>query len=124
MTDKEKFQAFKEDVVKRHEEMYGAEARNEYGDDEIDASQQKILNMSEEEYERFQSLGNEIRERLKEAVQSGISPESDEAGRFVTLHKEWLGMTWKKIRPPAAIIRWMPVFRATLKKSGSMCPPL
>lgn len=96
MTDKEKFQAFKEDVVKRHEEMYGAEARKEYGDDEIDASQQKILNMSEEEYERFQSLGNEIRERLKEAVQSGISPESDEAGRIVTLHKEWLGMTWKK----------------------------
>lgn len=96
MTDAEKFQAFKEDVVKRHEEMYGAEARKEYGDEEIDASQQKILNMNKEEYERFQSLGSEIRERLKEAVQNGISPESDEAGRIVTLHKEWLGMTWKK----------------------------
>ena len=86
MTDSEKFQAFKESVVRKHEEMYG----------EIDAAQQKILNMSEEEYERFQSLGNEIKERLKEAVQNGISPESDEAGRIVTLHKEWLGMTWKK----------------------------
>ena len=81
MTDSEKFQAFKESVVRKHEEMYGAEARKEYGDEEIDAAQQKILNMSEEEYERFQSLGNEIKERLKEAVQNGISPESDEAGR-------------------------------------------
>ena len=96
MTDSEKFQAFKESVVRKHEEMYGAEARKEYGDEEIDAAQQKILNMSEEEYERFQSLGNEIKEKLKEAVQNGISPESDEAGRIVTLHKEWLGMTWKK----------------------------
>ena len=96
MTSSEKFQAFKESVVRKHEEMYGAEARQEYGDEEIDAAQQKILNMSEEEYERFQSLGNEIKERLKEAVQNGISPESDEAGRIVTLHKEWLGMTWKK----------------------------
>ena len=37
---------FKEDVVKRHEKMYGAEARKKYGDEEIDASQQKILNMT------------------------------------------------------------------------------
>lgn len=96
LTDKEKFQAFKENVVRKHEEMYGAEARKVYGDEEIDVTQQKILAMSEEEYERFQSLGNEIKKRLIEAVKSGISPESDEGERIVTLHKEWLGMTWKK----------------------------
>ena len=96
MTDSEKFQAFKENIVRKHEEMYGEEARKEYGDEEVDTAQQKILNMSEAEYERFQSLGNEIKERLKEAVRGGVSPESEEAGRIVTLHKEWLGMTWKK----------------------------
>ena len=58
--------------------------------------EQKVLDMSEEDYERFQNLGEEIRRRLEEAVQNGISPESEEAGRIVTLHKEWLGMTWKK----------------------------
>lgn len=96
LTDIEKFQAFKENVVRKHEEMYGEEARKMYGDDEIDAAQQKILHMSQEEYERFQSLGNEIKERLKEAVQNDISPESEEGGRIVALHKEWSGMTWKK----------------------------
>lgn len=58
--------------------------------------EQKVLDMSEEDYERFQNLGEEIRRRLEKAVQNGISPESEEAGRIVTLHKEWLGMTWKK----------------------------
>ena len=52
--------------------------------------------MSEEDYERFQNLGNEIRVRLKEAVLAGIKPDSEEAGRIVLLHKEWLGMTWKQ----------------------------
>ena len=96
MSDAEKFQVFKENAVKKHEEMYGTEAREKYGDEEVDAAQRKILNLSEEEYERFENLGREIRERLKEAVLSGISPESEEAGRIVALHKEWLGMTWKK----------------------------
>lgn len=52
--------------------------------------------MSEEEYERFQDLGEEIRRRLEEAVRTGSSPDSEEAARIVMLHKEWLGMTWKR----------------------------
>ena len=95
MNDAEKFMAFKENVVKKHEERYGAEARAKYGDKGVDDAQQKVLDMSEEDYERFVSLDEEIRRRLEEAVQNGISPDSEEAGRIVTLHKEWLCMTWK-----------------------------
>lgn len=96
MSDKEKFEAFKEGLIREQEKLYGAEARGKYGDEEVDDVQRKILNMSEEDYERFQNLGNEIRVRLKEAVLAGIKPDSEEAGRIVLLHKEWLGMTWKK----------------------------
>ena len=96
MNDSEKFMAFKENVVKKHEEKYGAEARAKYGDKGVDDAQQKVLDMSEEDYERFVNLGEEILRRLEDAVQNGISPESEEAGRIVALHKEWLGMTWKK----------------------------
>ena len=96
MSDAEKFMAFKENVVKKHEELYGAEARAKYGGKGVDDAQRKVLDMSAEDYERFRNLGEEIRRRLKKAVQNGISPESEEAGRIVTLHKEWLGMTWKK----------------------------
>lgn len=96
MSDKEKFEAFKERVVREHEEQYGLEAREKYGDEEIDASHRKILNMSEADWERFRNLGSEIRTRLQEGVAAGILPESEEARRIVVLHKEWLGNTWKE----------------------------
>lgn len=96
MSDKEKFEAFKQRMVKDNEEKYGAEIRQKYGDEEIDASNKKILNMSQKDWERFENLETEIRERLKEGVLSGITPESKEAKEIVLLHKEWLGMTWKK----------------------------
>lgn len=96
MSDREKFEAFKQRAVGEHERQYGREAREKYGDAEVDAAQRKVLNMSEEDWERFQNLGKEIRTRLNEAVSAGLGPDSEEAERIVMLHKEWLGMTWKK----------------------------
>lgn len=96
MSDKEKFEAFKEKLVSENEEKHGNEIREKYGDEPMDASNQKILNMSEEDWERFQTLGEEIKRRLEEGVKARIRPDSDEAERIVKLHKEWLGMTWKK----------------------------
>ena len=61
MSDQEKFQAFKERVVRENEEKHGAEIREKYGDEEMDAANRKVLDMTEEEYERFQNLGEEIR---------------------------------------------------------------
>lgn len=96
MSDKERFEAFKEKLVKENEEFYGAEAREKYGDEEVDVSNRKLLNMTEEDYERFQNLGTEILKRLAEAVKAGENPEGESGRRIVLLHKEWLGMTWKK----------------------------
>lgn len=96
MSDKEKFEAFKERIVKEHEEKYGAEVREKYGDEEMDAAARKVLDMSETDWERFQGLGTEIRTRLEEGVRAGIRPDSEEARRIVVLHKEWLGRTWKQ----------------------------
>ena len=78
MNDKEKFETFKEDIIRRHEEQYGAEVREKYGDEGIDEAHRKIRNMSESDYERFKDLSDE------------------EARRIVTLHKDWLCMTWKE----------------------------
>lgn len=96
MSDKEKFEAFKEKIVKENEEMYGAEIREKYGDCEIDASNQKMRSMSEEEWKRFKALEADIKERLQKGVGAGIKPDSEEAREIVMLHKEWLCMTWKQ----------------------------
>ena len=96
MSDKEKFEAFKERIIRENEEAYGKEIREKYGDEEVDATNKKLMNMSEADYERFKNLGEEIKTRLKEGAESGTRPDSEEAKRIVILHKEWLGMTWKK----------------------------
>lgn len=96
MSDKEKFQAFKERIVRENEEKHGAEIREKYGDDEMDSANWKMLNMTEEEFERFQNLGKEINTQLEEAVRTGEKPESEKGKRIVLLHKEWLGKTWKQ----------------------------
>lgn len=95
MSDREKFEAFKERVVRENEEAYGKEIREKYGDEEMDEANKKVLNMSKEDYERFQNLGAEIRKRLEEVVRAGKDPAGEEGRRIVLLHKEWLGMTWK-----------------------------
>lgn len=53
MSDAERFEAFKERIVRENEEKYGEEIREKYGNDEIDEAQRRILNMSETDYERF-----------------------------------------------------------------------
>ncbi|MDO4273898.1 MAG: MerR family transcriptional regulator [Eubacteriales bacterium] len=99
MSDKEKFDVFKEKAVKENEDKYGAEVREKYGSGQMDASNQKLLDMSEKEWEQFKSMENEIYESLKAGVLAGIKPDSEEAGRIVALHKKWLSMTWKQYSP-------------------------
>ena len=95
MSDKERFEAFKEELVKENEAKYGKEIREKYGDETIDASNAKIMGMSEEKYERFKALEEEIKSKLNEAVESKMNP-TEEIGKTITqLHKEWLLMTWK-----------------------------
>ena len=96
MTNQEKFEAFKKQTIQNNEEKYGNEIRDKYGDDEVDASNQKLLNMTENEWNDFQSLEAEICSRLKEGVLSGMKPEDDAAKIIVLLHKKWLCKTWKQ----------------------------
>lgn len=96
MSDKEKFEAFKERTVRENEDKYGSEIREKYGDEEVDAVNRKMMDMSEADYERFRKLEEEIKTRLKEGTASGMRPDSEEAKKIVSLHREWLGMTWKQ----------------------------
>ena len=96
MSNKEKFQALKEKAVRENEEMYGAEAREKYGDEEVHTFNQKMLNMTEVQWERFKELEKVILIRLEEAVEHKTEAESEAAKTIVELHKEWICMTWKQ----------------------------
>lgn len=89
MSDKEKFEGFKQKLIEENQRKYGKEIREKYGDDAINASNAKIKGMTTEEYKRAESLRLEIDETLKAAMEIG-DPAGDLAQRVCELHNEWL----------------------------------
>ena len=100
MTDKEKFEAFKKEQIEKNEQAYGGEIREKYGEDAIDASNAKMMNMTDEEYKAFTALGQQLNESLKNAVQAG-DPASALGQKTAALHKQWLLYTWAHYTPEA-----------------------
>lgn len=94
MDDREKFESFKEKLVSDNEAAYGQEIRKKYGEDEVDASNRKLLKMTEEEYKEFQNLERQIKKELEEAVRNGVQPESETGKEIAGLHRRWIEKTW------------------------------
>ena len=72
MSDEQKFEAFKQRAVAHNEEVYGAEIRAKYGDQEVDEANAAVMNLTREQYQEWTDLGREIQERLEAAVLFGI----------------------------------------------------
>lgn len=96
MSDKEKFEGFKRELIEEKERLYGKEARERYGEEAVDEANQKIMGLSEADYERFKNLEKEVLRQLEEAVRNKELTESETGHRIVLLHKDWLGYTWKE----------------------------
>ncbi len=94
MSDKDKFIGFKKELVENNEEKYGKEIREKYGDDTVDESNRKMLNLSKEDYDKMQNMAIEINTLLEQAVTDGKSPTDDIGKDIALLHKEWLSFTW------------------------------
>ena len=99
MNDEQKFEAFKQRAVAHNEEVYGAEIRAKYGEQEVDEANAAVMNLTREQYQEWTDLGREIRERLEAAVQAGVSPESEEGKEITALHRRWLTITGNRYDP-------------------------
>ncbi|MEH7123767.1 MerR family transcriptional regulator [Bacillus sp. JJ1773] len=95
MTDKEKFSGFKKKMIEDNEKKYGKEMREKYGNDTIDQSNAKLMNMTEEDYEKVTNLANEVTATLAAAFAIG-DPAGDLAQKAADLHKQWLCYYWKE----------------------------
>jgi DNA-binding transcriptional MerR regulator len=93
MTDQEKFEGFKEELVAENEEKYGAEIRAKYGDETIDRANAAFRNMTAQQYADWQQLGNEVLDTLKAAMATG-DPASALAQKTAELHRQWLNFSW------------------------------
>lgn len=101
MSNHEKFEAFKKKTIDENEAKYGKEAREKYGNEAVNASNARMMNMSESQYSEWERIGKEIQTRLEAAVRNGETPDSTPGYTIAELHKQWLCFTWSKYTPQA-----------------------
>ncbi|MGD6965181.1 MerR family transcriptional regulator [Rossellomorea vietnamensis] len=95
MTDKEKFQGFKNKLVEENERKYGEEIRTRYGEETVNRSNTKVKNMSHSQFEEANKLAEEIHTTLSEAYKTG-DPAGNLAQKAAGLHKQWLMFYWSE----------------------------
>jgi DNA-binding transcriptional MerR regulator len=94
MSNKEKFEGFKKKMVEDNEKKYGKEIRDKYGKESVEASNAKVMNMTEEQYQEVTALAEQIHTTLAEAFKKG-DPAGELAQKAADLHKQWLTYYWK-----------------------------
>ena len=82
MSDEKKFEAFKRQFVEEKERLYGAEAREKYGDAEVEASNARVMGVTLEQFQEYERLGQEILDRLSAAVAAGAD------GLMIEVHND------------------------------------
>jgi DNA-binding transcriptional MerR regulator len=102
MSDQEKFEAFKQDKLAENEKSYGKEIREKYGKQTVEASNQKWMNMKEEDFENMQRVEEEMFEALARLAKTN-NIESADAKAVYEKHKEWLSYSWSEYSPEAHV---------------------
>ncbi|MDF2038251.1 MerR family transcriptional regulator [Cytobacillus oceanisediminis] len=95
MSDKEKFVGFKKKMIEDNEEQYGKEIREKYGDETVDKSNAKLMNMTQEEYEAVTKLSEQVNSTLAQAMETG-DPAGELAQKAADLHKQWITFYWSE----------------------------
>ncbi|MCI2188267.1 MAG: MerR family transcriptional regulator [Olsenella sp.] len=93
MTNEERFRGIKEQAIEKNESTYGAEARERYGDDAVDAANECMRAMSEKDWNEMRELEQGIIRQLKAAMSTG-DPAGNAAQELVDLHRRWICGYW------------------------------
>jgi len=102
MSDREKFEGMKKNMLKDNETKYGVETREKYGEETVAKSNAKFANLSETDFERSNQLADEIIECLLKAMESGDTTGVD-AQKAAEKHKEWLMIYWPEYSKEAHV---------------------
>lgn len=93
MSDTEKFEGFKSKLIEDNERQYGAEIREKYGADAVERSNQKLKNMTKEQYDQVTVLNDTLMKTLLEAYRTG-DPAGELAQKAADYHRQWLTFYW------------------------------
>ena len=94
MSDKEKFESFKQEKISENEKVYGEEIREKYGDKIVDETNKKFSHLTKEEFEEMNEVESEMLKALK-VVYENKNLDSQEAKLVFENHKKWLSYNMK-----------------------------
>ena len=122
MTDEERFEGMKARAIAENEERYGAEVRQAYGDAAMDAANERMAGMSQEEWNDAKALEAAILDQLAAAKETG-DPTGEAARELCSMHARWLQMHWGEgaYSPAAHSGRGLcgrPALHGLLRRSG------
>lgn len=92
MTDKDRFELFKTELIERNESQFGEELRETYGHLEIERSNEKIKKSTKDDFEHREAAEAQLVMLLEEAQTKGI--EGVLGQEIVRVHKQWLMYSW------------------------------
>ncbi len=93
MTTHDAFAALKEKAIAENERAYGREARERYGEEAVDAANDRLRGLSEEEWNSLEELEEAIKAQLRRALATG-DPFGEEARMLARMHARWIALHW------------------------------
>lgn len=79
--------------MRENEQHYGAEARERYGNEAVDAMNERILDMDPVTWNDMKELEKAILGQLSIALFDGDTT-GPEAAKLVQMHRRWIGLQW------------------------------
>lgn len=93
MSTEDAFEKLKQQGLKSFEETYGREARARYGSAVIDATNERMMALSRDEWDAKELLEESIKVQLRLAL-AGNDPASEEAAKLARMHERWIAIHW------------------------------
>lgn len=93
MNERDAFKALKRQTIEENERAHGREARERYGDDAVDAANERLASLSQDEWDEKDRLEQAIKERLRAAMATG-DPVGEPAHELARMHARWIALHW------------------------------
>lgn len=93
MDEQTAFNALKADGLKRFEREHGQEARERYGDDVIDATNERMMALTKDEWNAKELLEESIKVQLRIAMATD-DPTSEASAELTRMHERWIRIHW------------------------------
>lgn len=93
MNERDAFKALKGQTIEENERAHGREARERYGDDAVDAANERLASLSQDEWDEKDRLEQAILERLHAATATG-DPSGEPARELARMHARWIALHW------------------------------